>query len=186
MRAQRLRVHRSSASAVRHRYARHHGDGWRRRSATRARRSTHSDRRNLRRGRRRGVRGRSRRAADALAARLHRRSNPRASRPGGATPITSRRRSFSAACRRATASPPRCSCRSGWNGVDDVFSGDGQLLPRQRAERRDPALLVEELGERYEIAQHRHQEMDASARRFRRRSTRSRRSRASSPSRPIR
>src|SRR5882762_3738532 len=46
--------------------------------------------------------------------------------------------------------------RSGWTGVDDIFSGTDNffeaLAPRQNgAIKADPAVLVEKLGERYEI-----------------------------------
>jgi 2-methylcitrate dehydratase PrpD len=46
--------------------------------------------------------------------------------------------------------------RSGWTGVDDVFSGPDNffeaLAPRQNgAIKADPSILVEKLGERYEI-----------------------------------
>ena len=40
--------------------------------------------------------------------------------------------------------------RSGWNGVDDVFSGDDNFF-RVNATKGDPAVLVDELGDRYEI-----------------------------------
>jgi 2-methylcitrate dehydratase PrpD len=40
--------------------------------------------------------------------------------------------------------------RSGWNGVDDVFSGEDNFF-RVNAPKGNPALLVEDLGERYEI-----------------------------------
>jgi 2-methylcitrate dehydratase PrpD len=39
---------------------------------------------------------------------------------------------------------------SGWNGVDDVFSGDDNFF-RVNAPKGNPALLVEKLGERYEV-----------------------------------
>src|SRR5260221_1387293 len=46
--------------------------------------------------------------------------------------------------------------RSGWTGVDDIFSGSDNffeaLAPRENGEvKADPAQLVEKLGERYEI-----------------------------------
>src|SRR5579871_835633 len=41
--------------------------------------------------------------------------------------------------------------RSGWNGVDDIFSGADNFF-RAYAPKADPALLAEKLGERYEIA----------------------------------
>src|SRR5260370_33618704 len=46
--------------------------------------------------------------------------------------------------------------RSGWTGVDDIFSGPDNffeaLAPRENGVvKADPALLVEKLGERYEI-----------------------------------
>jgi 2-methylcitrate dehydratase PrpD len=46
--------------------------------------------------------------------------------------------------------------RSGWSGVDDIFSGPDNffeaLAPRENgAVKADPAVLVEKLGERYEI-----------------------------------
>src|SRR3989449_500310 len=46
--------------------------------------------------------------------------------------------------------------RSGWTGVDDIFSGPDNffeaIAPRQNgAIKADPAVLVEKLGERYEI-----------------------------------
>ena len=75
----------------------------------------------------------------------------RASAHGGATPITSRRRSCSAACRHATASPRRCWFTSGWTGVDDVFSGAGQLLPGVCARTATRTSWSTQLGERYEI-----------------------------------
>ena len=40
--------------------------------------------------------------------------------------------------------------RSGWNGVDDVFSGEDNFF-RVNAPKGNPALLVEDLGERFEI-----------------------------------
>ena len=40
--------------------------------------------------------------------------------------------------------------RSGWNGVDDVFSGEDNFF-RVNAPKGNPALLVEGLGERFEI-----------------------------------
>jgi 2-methylcitrate dehydratase PrpD len=40
--------------------------------------------------------------------------------------------------------------KSGWNGVDDIFSGSDNFL-LAFAPRPDPAKLVEELGERYEV-----------------------------------
>ena len=40
--------------------------------------------------------------------------------------------------------------RSGWNGVDDVFSGDTNFF-EVNAPKGKPALLVDKLGERYEI-----------------------------------
>jgi len=47
--------------------------------------------------------------------------------------------------------------RSGWSGVDDIFSGSDNfyeaLAPRENgAIKADPSLLVDKLGERYEIA----------------------------------
>jgi 2-methylcitrate dehydratase PrpD len=41
--------------------------------------------------------------------------------------------------------------RSGWTGVDDVFSGEDNFF-RVNAAEADPALLVDALGARYEIA----------------------------------
>lgn len=40
--------------------------------------------------------------------------------------------------------------RAGWNGVDDVFSGADNFF-QVNAPKADPALLVEQLGERYEV-----------------------------------
>lgn len=40
--------------------------------------------------------------------------------------------------------------RSGWNGVDDVFSGEDNFF-RVNAPKGNPAVLVEDLGERFEI-----------------------------------
>jgi 2-methylcitrate dehydratase PrpD len=40
--------------------------------------------------------------------------------------------------------------RSGWNGVDDVFAGEDNFF-RVNAPKGDPAALVHELGDRYEI-----------------------------------
>ena len=42
--------------------------------------------------------------------------------------------------------------RSGWNGVDDIFSGADNFF-QAYAPKAQPARLVEKLGERYEIAQ---------------------------------
>jgi len=47
--------------------------------------------------------------------------------------------------------------RSGWTGVDDIFSGSDNffeaLAPRENgAIKADPAVLIDKLGERYEIA----------------------------------
>jgi len=40
--------------------------------------------------------------------------------------------------------------QSGWNGIDDIFSGPGNFFLAYAPEA-DPALLVEKLGERYEV-----------------------------------
>jgi 2-methylcitrate dehydratase PrpD len=40
--------------------------------------------------------------------------------------------------------------RAGWNGVDDVFSGDDNFF-RVNAPKGDPAVLVDNLGQRFEI-----------------------------------
>jgi len=40
--------------------------------------------------------------------------------------------------------------RSGWNGIDDVFSGDDNFF-QVNAPEGDPAVLIDKLGERYEI-----------------------------------
>jgi 2-methylcitrate dehydratase PrpD len=40
--------------------------------------------------------------------------------------------------------------RSGWNGVDDVFSGDDNFF-QVNAPKGDPTVLVDKLGERYEV-----------------------------------
>jgi 2-methylcitrate dehydratase PrpD len=40
--------------------------------------------------------------------------------------------------------------RAGWNGVDDVLSGDDNFL-QVNAPKANPAMLVDKLGERYEI-----------------------------------
>jgi len=40
--------------------------------------------------------------------------------------------------------------RSGWNGVDDVFSGDDNFF-QVNAPKGNPSVLVEKLGERYEV-----------------------------------
>jgi 2-methylcitrate dehydratase PrpD len=40
--------------------------------------------------------------------------------------------------------------KAGWNGVDDVFSGDDNFF-EAHARKGDPSLLAEQLGERYEI-----------------------------------
>src|SRR4029450_12296690 len=40
--------------------------------------------------------------------------------------------------------------RAGWNGVDDVFSGDDNFF-QVNAPKRNPATLIDKLGERYEI-----------------------------------
>jgi 2-methylcitrate dehydratase PrpD len=42
--------------------------------------------------------------------------------------------------------------RSGWNGVDDIFSGADNFF-QAYAPKAQPARLIEKLGERYEIAQ---------------------------------
>jgi len=42
--------------------------------------------------------------------------------------------------------------KSGWNGVDDVFSGADNFF-QAYAPKADPAKLLDKLGERYEIAQ---------------------------------
>ena len=47
----------------------------------------------------------------------------------------------------------------GWTGVDDVFSGADNFF-QAYAPAGDPAMLVEQLGERYEDHPHRHQEVD--------------------------
>ena len=70
------------------------------------------------------------------------RSRLRASRAGCATRSTSRKRSTSAACRRATASPPRRWSAHGFTGVEDVFSGERSFFvaygrePEPRGARR--------------------------------------------------
>ena len=79
------------------------------------------------------------------------RSNPLASRPGSATPITSRRRSCSPACRRATASRRHCSC--GPAGPASTTSSRARTISsRLTRRRRSRERLVDKLGERYEIA----------------------------------
>src|SRR5688572_20573204 len=40
--------------------------------------------------------------------------------------------------------------RAGWNGIDDVFSGDDNFF-QVNAPQGSPAVLVEKLGERYEV-----------------------------------
>src|SRR4029434_5164465 len=40
--------------------------------------------------------------------------------------------------------------RSGWNGVDDVFSGDDNFF-QVNAPKGNPAILIDKLGERYEV-----------------------------------
>jgi 2-methylcitrate dehydratase PrpD len=40
--------------------------------------------------------------------------------------------------------------RSGWNGVDDVFSGEDNFF-QVNAPKENPAVLIDKLGERYEI-----------------------------------
>ncbi len=40
--------------------------------------------------------------------------------------------------------------RSGWNGVDDVFSGDDNFF-QVNAPKGNPAVLIDKLGERYEV-----------------------------------
>jgi len=40
--------------------------------------------------------------------------------------------------------------RAGWNGVDDVFSGDDNFF-QVNAPKGNPAILIDNLGERYEI-----------------------------------
>jgi len=42
--------------------------------------------------------------------------------------------------------------RSGWNGVDDVLSGDDNFFQVNAPAKGKPMLLVDKLGERYEIA----------------------------------
>src|SRR5438132_4277919 len=71
--------------------------------------------------------------------------------------------------------------RTGWNGVDDIFSGADNFFLAY-APKAQPERLVEKLGERYEIAQT-DIKNGPSARRSRGRSTRSRRSAVSGPSR---
>src|SRR4030095_15838234 len=44
---------------------------------------------------------------------------------------------------------PALLVRSGWNGVDDVFSGDDNFF-QVNAPKGNPAVLIEKLGERYE------------------------------------
>ena len=81
------------------------------------------------------------------------RSNPPASSPGGATPITSRRRSFSPACRRATASPRRWSCDPAGTASTTSSPGADNFFQSPTRRRRNRERLVDKLGERYEIAQ---------------------------------
>src|SRR4029434_2951557 len=40
--------------------------------------------------------------------------------------------------------------RSGWNGVDDVLSGDDNFF-QVNAPKGNPAILIDKLGERYEV-----------------------------------
>jgi 2-methylcitrate dehydratase PrpD len=40
--------------------------------------------------------------------------------------------------------------RAGWNGVDDVFSGDDNFF-QVNAPKGDPTILIDKLGERYEV-----------------------------------
>jgi len=51
--------------------------------------------------------------------------------------------------------------RSGWSGVEDIFSGSDNfyeaLAPRENGTiKADPSLLVDKLGDRYEIVRHQH------------------------------
>lgn len=41
--------------------------------------------------------------------------------------------------------------RSGWNGVDDVFSGDDNFFQVNAPRKGDPSGLIDKLGERYEV-----------------------------------
>ena len=70
-------------------------------------------------------------------------------RSGAATPTTSKRVRLRrhAGAQRGDGGVAR---PLGWNGVDDVFSGDGQLLSGQRP-KGNPAVLIDKLGDRYEI-----------------------------------
>ena len=100
---------------------------------------------------RRGRRpGRLRSAEDAMGALVRGAAELRASKPSRAIPITSRRDSSSAACPRAAASPPSCSCTAAgppstmrWSGPESFVTAQA---PTGKAE-----LLVDRLGERYEI-----------------------------------
>jgi 2-methylcitrate dehydratase PrpD len=61
--------------------------------------------------------------------------------------------------------------RAGWNGVDDVFSGDDNFFA-VNAPKSTAAVLIERLGERFEIANTDIKKWTVGTR-FRRRSTRS-------------
>ena len=62
--------------------------------------------------------------------------------------------------------------RAGWNGVDDVFSGEDNFF-RVNAPKGNPAVLVAGLGDRYDIINTDIKKWTVEQRRFRRRSMRS-------------
>ena len=71
-------------------------------------------------------------------------------RCGAATPTTSRKAFVFGGMPARNGVTAALLVRSGWNGVDDVFSGDDNFF-QVNAPKGNPAVLIDKLGERYEI-----------------------------------
>ncbi len=99
------------------------------------------------------------------------RSRPPASPPGRATASTSRRRSCSAACRRAAGVTSALLVRAGWTGIDDIFSGADNFLIAN-SPNAEPGKLIERSASAMRSSAPTSRN-GRSARRSRRRSTRS-------------
>ena len=110
----------------------------------------------VRRGRRRGIARRPQIRPGAPPAVVYRAAGVRASRAGCATPSTSRKRSTSAACRRATASRPppwsrTASPRSRTCSRASAISSSRTTSRAASASRLSPKRLIQELGTTFEI-----------------------------------
>ena len=88
-----------------------------------------------------------------------RRSRRRLSPSGAATPTTSRRRFVFGGMPARNGVTAALLVSAGWNGVDDVFSGDDNFFAVNAPDGR-PGVLVDGARRALRDRQHRHQEVD--------------------------